>query len=165
MGMSCCNSILHLVEAKDENFSVCEIGVREGRSSVDFLEKGCFLYMIDPWIDYPEYAEKHYVGRYEEIYQATLEAVAPFEGKYKIIRKKSDDAVNDIPQVDLVWIDGNHALDFVKRDMENYWPKVKQDGWLTGDDYREVCPAVDEFCKNNNLKLELFGNNWAIKKI
>lgn len=164
MDISCCNSILHLVANKDANFLVCEIGVREGLSSVNFLRGGCFLYMIDPWIDYPEYSEKFYANKYEEIYNTTLAKVAPFEGRYKIIRKKSDDAVNDIPQVDLVYIDGNHALDFVKRDIENYWPKVKSGGYLTGDDYGQVQAVVNEFVKSNGLKLELFSNNWVIKK-
>lgn len=90
--MSCNNSILHLVRS---NIKVCEIGIRRGDSALEFLKAGCFVYMVDPWEDYPEYDEKNY--NYPSDYLITQEIIKDFGGKYQIIKKKSDDALNDIP--------------------------------------------------------------------
>ena len=164
-------SILYLVKP---GMKVCEIGVRSGESSLAFLEAGAFLYMVDPWEAYPEYSESACYN-FPDDYQKSLERVAHFPGKYKIIRKKSDDALADVPDdLDFVYIDANHAYDFVKRDMENWWPKITQGGWLTGDDYEmpEVKRAVNEFVESKekewgNLPLCPFGlngRNWIIMK-
>lgn len=160
--MSCSNTILHLIP----QYKVCEIGIRRGDSTVDFLKRGCFVYMIDPWEDYPEYDEKNY--DYSSDYQKTLGEIKFWDGHYQIFREKSSDCVNEIPDdLDLIYIDGNHIYNFVKEDIANYWPKIKQGGWLTGDDYSMsgVNDAVNEFIKKNSyLKLQIFNNNWAIQK-
>jgi len=160
--MACNNSILPLIKPA---VKVCEIGIRRGDSTLEFLKLGCFVYMIDPWEDYPEYDEKNY--DYLSDYSITLERIKGFEGRYQIFRKKSEDAVDEIPDdLDLVYIDGNHAYDFVKEDIVNYWPKIKEGGWLTGDDYGEsgVSEAVNEFAEKNKLKIQIFAGNWAIQK-
>lgn len=85
----------------------------------------------------------------------------------KIIKKKSEDALHDVPNnLDLVYIDGNHTYPFVQRDIANYWPKIKVGGWLTGDDYYEsgVNQAVNEFVEKNGLKLQVLAGNWAIQR-
>jgi len=53
---------------------------------------------------------------------------------------------------DWVYIDGNHLYEFVLRDLESYYPKVKQGGYIAGDDYGVegwwkdgVTRAVEEF--------------------
>lgn len=160
------SSIMSLVKP---DMKVCEIGIAEGISSLNFLEADCFLYMIDPWEPYDEYTETAY--KHEEDYEKTLDKVKNF-GRYQIIRKKSDDALDDVPNdLDLVYIDGNHAYAFVKNDMKNYWRKLKSGGWLTGDDFsmQGVMHAVVEVWyelkqENSEIKLEIFGRNWAIQK-
>ena len=160
--MSCNNSILHLIP----QFKVCEIGVRRGDSTLEFLKRGCFVFAIDPWEDYSDYNEKNY--DYDSDYKETMEKIKDFKS-YQIIRKKSDDALLDVPDdLDLVYIDGNHQYEFVKNDIDNYWEKLKSGGFLTGDDYSMQGPqdAVNDFLKNNpNLRMELFQNNWVIRKI
>ncbi|GAI57889.1 unnamed protein product [marine sediment metagenome] len=83
----------------------------------------------------------------------------------------SADAVNLIPDnLDFVYIDGNHAYEFVKEDIKNYWPKVKKGGVFGGHDYynlskaREVKKAVDEFVKENKLKLFTGNIDWWVVK-
>lgn len=37
--------------------------------------------------------------------------------------------------LDLVFLDGDHSLEGVQRDIAAWWPKVKPGGWLGGHDY------------------------------
>lgn len=171
--MSDNETIIHLIGPRP---LVCEIGVRSGTSSQKFLGRGCFVYLVDPWEDYDGYLEKNY--NYPKEYQDTLDVLKNYPDQYKIIRKKSDDAVNDVPEnLDLVFIDGNHLYEYVARDIRNYWPKIKSGGWLTGDDYsdipdtpeeksyQQVKTAVDEFVASDpTLSLGVFGRCWAIRK-
>ena len=81
----------------------------------------------------------------------------------------SEDAVDDIPMVDFIYIDGNHSYDFVKRDIELYYPKVKDGGVIGGHDiyFHEVQKAVFEFVIKNNLLNNLhakYPDWWIIKE-
>lgn len=55
----------------------------------------------------------------------------------RLIKSTSDMAKDklDNQSIDLLFIDGDHRYEFVKRDIENYWPKLKQNGVLLGHDY------------------------------
>lgn len=70
------------------------------------------------------------------------------------ILKKSDDAIDDVRDndFDLIFIDGNHSHEHVKRDLLNYMNKLKKNGVLLGHDYNPkfdgVIKAVDEVLKN-----------------
>ena len=47
----------------------------------------------------------------------------------------SEDAVDDIPEkLDFVYIDGNHAYEYVKKDIGLYYPKLKKGGVIGGHD-------------------------------
>lgn len=129
-----------------------EIGVLEGKNARNMLQVLNIkkLYLVDP------------VCKYEG---------KEFKDKIIWVKKKSSDAVSDIPDnLDFVYIDGNHVYDFVKQDVENYWPKIKKGGVLSGHDYYTdyhrfgVTPAVDEFVKKNNLKLQTKTPDWWIVK-
>lgn len=59
---------------------------------------------------------------------------------------------------DIVYIDGDHSYDGVKRDLEVSYKKVKKNGLICGHDYTEkmfmgVVRAVNEFCQENNLQI------------
>jgi len=55
----------------------------------------------------------------------------------KIINAKSDAARGKIKNdsIDLFFIDGSHGYEQVKRDISNYWSKLKIGGILLGHDY------------------------------
>lgn len=93
-------------------------------------------------------------------------------------RDFSDRAVKDFPDnyFDWIYIDGNHYYDFVKRDLELYFPKIKKGGYITGDDYfwspselkgkQPVKKAVDEFVRKYSVgEIKLIGSQFLIKKI
>lgn len=70
----------------------------------------------------------------------------------RFIRSRSDDAYKRILDysVDLCFVDGAHHYAQVKRDILNFWPKIKVSGVLLGHDYskhkvhRGVVKAVNE---------------------
>lgn len=156
-----------------KEMKVVEIGVRSGQSSHFFLAMGCFVYMVDPWAAYDEYLESAYY-RFEEDYEVALGRAANYPGKYKIIRKKSTDvSLDDVPDfLDLVYIDGNHSYKYVTLDINKWWPKIKQGGYLTGDDWRqdEVRHAVSDklfelASENIEFRFKLYDRNWVIQKL
>ncbi|GAG78481.1 unnamed protein product, partial [marine sediment metagenome] len=55
----------------------------------------------------------------------------------KIIASRSDEAKGRIRNnsADLLFIDGAHHYEQIKRDISNYWPKLKIRGILSGHDY------------------------------
>lgn len=57
-------------------------------------------------------------------------------------------------QADLVYLDASHDYEDCSRDLENYWPLVREGGILFGDDYifwPGVTQAVDQFVARHGL--------------
>jgi len=62
---------------------------------------------------------------------------------------------------DMIYIDGDHSYEGVKRDIRTAFLKIKNGGWIMGHDYEMnmkkahrsynfgTKAAVDEFCKAN----------------
>ena len=72
--------------------------------------------------------------------------------------------------IDFLWCDANHHYEYVSTELRTFWPKIKKEGILAGDDYneKEVQKAVKEFCmglKDNEYKLETTSISFKIKKI
>ena len=72
-------------------------------------------------------------------------------------------------RADMVYIDGSHEYDQVLSDLHAYWPLLKDNGVLFGDDYSGGWPgvmkAVDEFAKEQHVKRTVNGVLWAIHKV
>jgi len=98
--------------------------------------------------------------------------------------------------LDFVYIDANHEYSYVVEDIKLWYPKVKKGGIVAGHDYLDidwyddeysekdknkymwgdgqhfigvfgVNPAVDEFCKENNIEFSLteeFSRTWYFEK-
>lgn len=133
-----------------------EIGVAEGFTS-EFLmrnHQNLELTCIDPFMNYIDWNGNNLNER-ESIGQQFLLRMQPFSDRLNVIRKTSDDAVNDIRDnsLDFIFIDGLHTYDQLSKDCRNYYSKVKEGGIFAGHDYRviaEVKKAVDEFALLKN---------------
>jgi len=104
------------------------------------------LYLVDPWKPYDQFKKQ------ESHYQIAKKILADYSDKVVWLRMTSDEAVDKIPnELDFVYIDGNHRYEFVKDDIENYLPKVREGGLLAGHDYEfsEVHRAVNEILKKD----------------
>jgi len=158
---------------KDKEISVIEIGTLEGRNAISILQNlnVSAIYLIDPYEKYEEYKND---GAYKGLQKAKEKAHKRLEFNYywevNWIEKYSDDALKDVPLVDFIYIDGNHTYNYVKRDIENYWSKLKVGGILAGHDIThdrfggEILLAVAEFCIKNNLKPYSSRTDWWIVK-
>lgn len=133
------------------------------------------LYLIDPYITYKGYEEEarwiiNRYGTFSEIERKMKKRLKKYQDRYTLIKKKSSEAVKELPSnLDFVYIDGNHEYDYVMKDMELYYPKIKEGGILGGDDFNklylpEVTNAVIDFANKNNLQLYSYGSDWWIIK-
>jgi len=154
---------------RPSNLVGVEIGVYRGDNAAYILltldmKK---LFLIDPYLEYKEYKNNPgWEGRVQTDFNNFLEIATsklkPYQEKVEFIKKKSEDAAPDVPDgLDFVYIDGNHEYDFVKRDIDLYYPKLKEGGVLGGDNLEMsgVSRAVIEFVANHSLNIH--GVKWA----
>ena len=102
----------------------------------------------------------------DSVYQKVLEK---FKGRAIVHRGTSQAVIRTFPDgyFDWVYVDGNHAEDFVRADLEMAVAKVKKGGTIAGDDYlwdrggdgRPVQRAVDRFAKETDLMLTIVGGS------
>src|SRR3989304_1799583 len=165
-----------------------EIGVHMGDFSQEILRivKPVTLHLIDPWKheDSATYKEAWYGGKakgeqseLDARYEAVLRRFGPAidSGQAKVHRGYSQHVAESFPNgyFDWVYIDGNHLYEFVRKDLLLYFHKVKDGGYLTGDDCGEggwwnggVKKAVDEFILSNPFELVRITNNqFLLKKL
>ena len=167
--------------------SVCaEIGVWKGEFSREILNivKPRKLHLIDPWKYQTDFGQRLYGGAYakkqqdmDDIYTGV---VSLFKDNEDVVihREFSDHAADAFINnyFDWIYIDGNHYYEFVKRDLELFYPKVKKGGFITGDDYLWTSPelkgdlpikrAVDEFMvKYSNVRIRVMSTQFVIEKI
>lgn len=143
--------------------SFVEIGVYYGDASKQFRAAWpeCDLYLVDPWMRYTEYGQDGgnvWANDVEEGYKTVLKT---FEGDSKthIMRCTSTDAAAKIPpNLDIVFIDGNHSYQYVSTDIRTWLPKIRSGGLLCGHDYERhgdalgVRKAVMDCLGSNHIK-------------
>jgi hypothetical protein len=124
-------------------------------------------FAIDNWnppADDPDYAE----ARYADIYAIFLQNLERF-GHTATVEVIRDDTARTAARfadrsVDLVFLDADHSYEAVKRDIQAWLPKLKDDGCLCGHDYtlREgVQRAVREIFRD---RVELLGGSiWRAR--
>ena len=65
-----------------------------------------------------------------------------------------------VDRIDLIYIDGNHLYDFVKKDISNSLDHISDDGIIVLDDYKfkgwwndGVTKAIDYFVSTKRIKI------------
>ena len=148
---------------------VAEVGVQEGFFSEEILQcQPSQLHLIDCW-DYqsPEVYTDHHANTsqayHDDLYQKVVAKFMPdIKNKRVIIhRDYSSNALQTFENetFDWVYIDANHAYEFVKEDLALAYQKTKPGGFICGHDYvSEDCikgygveRAVDEFINEKNI--------------
>lgn len=129
------------------------IGVEVGTLRADLTKTllwqfpGLTLYTIDPW-EYEEgnlFEAGHPPEEIAESKAHALNCLKEFGSRVVIMPMKSDEAFKVIPgPVDFVWIDGDHMIESVKKDIRNGLKLVKPGGILGGHDYATVVEAINE---------------------
>jgi len=116
-----------------------EIGVFKGYFSKEVLNKwDGKLYMVDVWIELgDEYIDDSNHKNHSDAYEETMTNIRGFEDRGIMIRSTSKDCIDlfEDNSLDFVFIDANHAYDFVKEDIKLWFPKLKTGGIFSGHDY------------------------------
>jgi hypothetical protein len=135
-----------------------EIGVLHGDFSEQLLRaKPRLLYLVDAWQSYRAYGNEPSVNR-EDMEAIHRGCVARFCGNeaVRILRGFSVTVslCEEIEPLDWVYLDANHARDFVFLDLVAWSLRLKPGGFLAGHDYNcrpaenfGVIEAVEEFCR------------------
>jgi len=160
---------------------IVELGVFEGFNFNLMIQHNPEVAIgIDIWLDDSVIARNdsgYSQEKLNKMYNDVINLVAdkPF---VKIYREYTFDAVSRFPDeyFDLIYIDADHTYEGCKKDLIDWYPKIKKGGFFTGDDYSHhrakytgikfgVIEAVNEFAENHNLEVyELTRCGWAIIK-
>ena len=150
-----------------------EIGTNEGVNAYYILSELPIkkLFLIDPYIKYDECGDFDVNDDWDPklSLKKAKKRLARFGKKIDFIKQMSENASDLIPNdVDFIYIDSNHRYDFVKRDIELYFPKVRLGGVFGGHDFNAnhigVVRAVLEFVDKTGLKLHGKWTDWWIVK-
>lgn len=136
------------------------VGVEVGTLAGEFAECLCVgvpglrLACVDPWLAYPEYRDHRQAGqeKLDACYADAVKRLAPYG--VRIIREFSVPAADLFTDgsLDFVYIDANHAHDFVLADIRAWTPKVRAGGIISGHDYDRVGAAVRECAAETGVR-------------
>lgn len=151
-----------------KEMTMIEIGSYAGESTEMFANNFNKIISIDPF--YNDYDKNDITCQYmdlTEVYSTFNSIVSKYEN-ISHIRKTSDDAIDDLKEtkVDLIYIDGLHTYEQVKKDIQNYIGLIKPSGFICGHDYHPVwggvMNAIDEMI---GVPDKTFQDTSWIKKI
>lgn len=125
----------------------CERAVEIGTHRGDFAkilltDWGGHLTCVDPWEDTESYKESQTPllwdtdGDRQKDFEAAACLLQPFQDCVHLRRATSLIAVEEFKDssLDFVYIDGDHFEKEVFRDLQAWWPKIKNNGILAGHD-------------------------------
>ena len=141
-----------------------EVGSWKGKSAaylaVEIINsnKNISLDCVDTWMGSNEdpHVNDFYV-KSNTLYELFIENTSSLSSVINPIRMDSVSASKKYEDnsLDFVFIDANHEYDYVKKDIEAWFPKVKVGGIIAGHDYKygwtDVDKAVDEFFINKRI--------------
>lgn len=169
--------------------TIVEVGTWKGLSAINMAKVikkntlNCKIYCIDTWLGALEFIsgdlkntkERNlmYKNGYPQIYYQFLS---------NVVHNNVQDIIIPIPNTsligckylknegiipELIYVDASHDEYDVYTDIKNYYELLKT-GVIFGDDYYAwtgVKNAVDKFCLENKIYLEIYENNfWIIRK-
>ena len=141
-----------------------EIGVFKGDFSKIILSKwNGTLYMVDVWRGLgDEYEDISNHNNHSDAFSKTIKNIEGYEDRGIMIRatsKKASEIFTD-ESLDFIYIDANHAYDFVVEDINLWFPKLKKGGVFSGHDYLGMNWYEDpNFCLNGKDKYIWTKNN------
>jgi len=167
---------------------IVEVGTWKGQSAITMANAvkrhklDTKIYCIDTWLGALEFwgSLKHTKERdlmlkngYPQIYYQFLS---------NVVHNQAQDIITPFPSTstigynflksnkvkpDLIYIDASHDEADVYLDICNYYELLDKGGILFGDDYTTwagVKAAVNNFKKEKNVKVDVVGKSWIIRK-
>lgn len=164
--IDCRENFFNLIDYN--RYKVCaEIGVQKGNFSQYLLKSKTLtdLYLIDCWTYQENYLDMANINNsHQEFYYQYVVNRYASDSRVKIIREFSIDACYKFESnfFDFIYLDADHSYKAIKKDIENWYEKLKPGGILAGHDYLDgilpqgdfgVKTAVDEFTHKYNHEL------------
>jgi cephalosporin hydroxylase len=154
---------------------VVEIGSWLGQSTrhiASLLPRDGKVYAVDHWLGSVEHqpGNSAWHPSLPQLYEQFLSNVIHTRLTHKIIpvRMTSLDAAKQLEVTpDLVYIDGAHDYESVYNDLSAWYPFVQGHGILCGDDWLwdTTRAAVEQFAKDNQLRIEVSHNFWCYEQL
>ena len=159
--------------ANKAKHGIVEIGCHTGKSTIALLV-GSNVYVLsidsfDPsydnhdWITLIDTFGKPIAFKQKKIKSAKeffIENISNEFSRSKLFAMTSDEAISKIPEwfkYDLLFIDGDHSLQQVTKDVFNYIPRLEDDGIVIFHDYptekgvRQVVDILDPYAEKYGL--------------
>lgn len=145
-----------MVDKCQPNGTIVELGAWKGRSSAFLVVEAknkspdINIHIVDTWLG----SEEHTEEMKDNLYQKFKSNMARLDGLYKEHRMTTNEAVHLFKDesLDGVFIDADHSYEAVKKDIDDWMPKVRKGGILAGHDYIQtfsgVVKAVNESFPN-----------------
>lgn len=129
-----------LKQSKDRGWQYgVEVGVLYGQNIEYLLTHNPTLHLIgiDAWEPTDEYPDRAQMERYR-IAAFAIKDLYPT--RCVLFHGSSFEMHRQLPDLffDFVFLDACHSYDAVRKDILNYWHKVKPGGWLCGHDIRRT---------------------------
>lgn len=122
--------------------TVAELGVYKGDFASYLLSNNNSIekyYMLDPWRNLNDWNKPANTNdnQFQEFYSETMSKTNFAAEKRVVLRGKTTEVINKIEDnsLDFLYIDGDHTLKGITIDLIASWNKIKDDGFIAGDDF------------------------------
>jgi Methyltransferase domain len=121
---------------------VAEVGVYRGDFAEHVLDACPAIetyYMIDPWRHLDDWNKpaNRPDDAFERIFAEAMRRTDAHEHRRRVLRGRTTEVADRIPDasLDFAYVDGDHTLRGITVDLIRCHPKVRDGGWIGGDDF------------------------------
>ncbi len=134
-----CNNLYYLnnyFKYSNDISDILEIGSYEGRSAIFFLKtfKNSKITCVDTWSGSDEHLKQNF-NIIEANFDINTKSYQDDNRLKKIKNTSNDFFSNNFKSFDLIFVDGDHSSEQVKKDINNSWKMLNNGGYLILDDY------------------------------
>ena len=159
-----------------------ELGAWKGRGTcyaagrIQESGKDIKLFAVDNFLGSPTEDEhlKDYERANGKLYDTFARNVEPFGDVIVTVKKDTAEAAAQFADasVDFIYVDADHRRENVAKDLAAWWPKLKPDGVMAGDDWdwTGVNSAVKDFFYEKKLGIRVLASSdgyrpqWVVTK-
>jgi len=130
--------IFSIIRQMNLSGTFVEIGTYGGHFAHD-LFKICQpqkLFCVDPYMAYDNFKDALNSHPLDDVFAEAKARLSAFGDKVEFLRMFSEEAAGKFADnsLDFVYVDGNHAYQYAKKDFECWFPKLRDGGLMCGDD-------------------------------